>query len=189
MNSLRTFRRVTDHASGIQRTHDAVESDDHGLYTSRDDYDARPIEDCQARNRVESIERTEREPDPGADVQSHHAPWLCHDAAELPLYTNCLSERSDIGGEERKDGGPVRAVGRKEAAVGDAGEDHDVRDAVGQVVEDLSPGTRPPRGERHHAVEHVHPQTHVAQDWCNEEKNRSISGSPEAQRGECRGDY
>jgi hypothetical protein len=56
--------------------------------------------------------------------------------------------------------------------VGNAGEYQHVRNAVGQIVEDLAACARLVRRERHHAVEHVEPQADVAEKRRNEEKPR-----------------
>ena len=52
--------------------------------------------------------------------------------------------------------------------MGDTGENENVRDPVGQVVQDLAAEAGSPGGERDHPVEHVEPEPDVAEDGPDE---------------------
>ena len=103
-------------------------------------------------------------------LQRDHPPRLRHDSAKLALTAERLSEQSDVSGEHREDRGPISDEWIHQAAVGDADENDDVGNAIGQIIQDFAAPARLVRGDRDHAVEHVEPKPQITKQRRNDEQ-------------------
>src|SRR5262245_29465282 len=103
-------------------------------------------------------------------MQRDHPPRFRHDAAELALHSDSLSEHSDIGRQYRKQRGPISAQYMTKAAMRDADENQNIRNAIGQIIQNFPAPTGFPRRERDHAIEHVEPESQVTESRTQNQK-------------------
>lgn len=120
------------------------------------------------------------EGEPASGVQGDHAPGLGHDAAVLAFNADGLAEHANVGGQQCHDGGPVAAVERAQAAMGDAGENQHVGEAVGEIVEDFAAPARLVGSDGDHAIKHVEPQAQIAEQRSGDQQPGVTAGLPEA---------
>ncbi len=105
-------------------------------------------------------------------MHRNHPPRFGHDATELTLNTESLAKQSNISSEQREDRRPISNERIHPAAVRKAYKNDDVRNAIGQIIQNFPPPGCLSRGYRHHAVEHVQPQSQITKQWPDDEKQR-----------------
>ena len=145
----------------LQETERSIQANDDRLHTADDDDEAGVIENRECSEPCRAPAENQGEGQPRRDVQHDHADGLSHHPAELAARSDSLAERADVRGHQRRDRGPVCERHVRQSGVRNAGEDDHITDAIGELVEDLPAPARLPRRQRHHAVEHVHPQPSV----------------------------
>ena len=86
---------------------------------------------------------------PGADVQCNHPPRLRHPSAKFALPADGLAKDSDISRKQGEDGRPIAEDRIHPAAVCNTGENDDIGNTIGQIVQDFAARSWPcPRRSR-----------------------------------------
>ena len=111
----------------------------------------------------------EKKREPCADVKRDHAPRLGHNSAKLALNAERLSKQTDVRGEHRENCCPISDQRIHQPAVRNPDENHDVGNAIGQIVQDFTTAARLPRRERDQAVEHVEPEPQITKKRRDDE--------------------
>src|SRR6476620_4246031 len=111
-------------------------------------------------------------------MQRDHAPGLRHYSAKLALNAERLSEQTYIRGEHRQNCCPISDQRIHQPAVRNPDKNHDVGNAIGQIVQDFTGSARLPRRERYLTVEHVDPEPQITKERRNNEQPTSRARFP-----------
>src|SRR6476660_8800410 len=111
-------------------------------------------------------------------MKRDHAPRFRHNSTKLALNAECLSEQTDVRGEHRENCRPISKQRIHQTAVCNPDKNHDVRNAIGQIVQDFTASTRLLRRERDLTVEHIEPEPQIAKERRNNEQPTSRARFP-----------
>src|SRR5262245_15796736 len=102
-------------------------------------------------------------------MQCYHAPRLGHDSAKLALTAKRLPEQTNIRGEHRKNCRPISDQRIHQSTVRNSDENHDIGNAIRQIVQNFTTAAGLASCERDQAVEHVEPEPQIAKKRSNDE--------------------
>src|SRR5437762_2031174 len=163
----------------LQRGGDSFQAHNDCLNAAGNDGETRPIQ-----NREPAERSITKEFEPRADVKRNHSPRLGHNSTELALNAKRLAEKAYISSEKRGDCRPVTENWIHQSAVGDADKNDYVRNAVGQIVQDLAAPTRLACRDRDHSIEHVEPEPQITKQRRDNQEPSTLSLFPKTNRGD-----